>query len=260
MTADASVDAGKYELQTLKRGAAVLDLLLEYDAFTLSEAAAALGLGNTVTYRLLRTWCASGYLHYDARSKRYSAGLDLMRLAAKARATVGFPAAEARVQALAPRIDQTCSCSVLAGRYVLYVARVLGNRALTYHVEVGKTLPAEVTSTGQALLAFEPEARIDELYPEPTLPYFTHRSPSSVTELKARLAEVRERGYAINEGQHSQGINAVAVPVRDPSGRVVAALSVAGPATEVTREVILERYLPELRAAAAEPLEVSFGV
>lgn len=245
-----------YQLQTLARGASVLNLLLDRDAFTLAEAAAALDLGSTITYRLLRTWVSSGYLQHDPLTKRYGAGLTLMRLAAKTRATAGIPEAEARLQELSRWIDQTCSCAVLAGRYSLYVARVVANRALTYHVEVGKTLPAAATSTGHVLLAFEPEERVRELYPDPELSPFTETTPATVDELIGRLAQVRADGYALNQGQLSRHITAVAVPVRDGAGRVVAALSVAGPAVEVTVESVHERYLPALLEAAKEPLEL----
>lgn len=245
-----------YQLQTLTRGASVLNLLLDRDAFTLAEASNALGLGTTITYRLLRTWLSSGYLQYDPDTKRYSAGLSLMRLAAKTRATAGIPEAEERLRALARHIDQTCSCAVLAGRYSLYVARVLANRSLTYHVEVGKTLPAAATSTGHVLLAAEPPERIDELYPEPTLPRFTDTTPATRDELRLRLDRVRADGFALNRGQLSQSICAVAVPVYDPQGRVVAAFSIAGPASEMPDEAVFERYLPALREAAREPLHI----
>lgn len=244
-----------YQLQTLTRGASVLNLLLDRDSFTLAEASESLELGTTITYRLLRTWTTSGYLQYDAATKRYTAGLSLMRLAAKTRATAGVPEAEARLHDLSRRIDQTCSCAVLAGRYALYVARVLANRSLTYHVEVGKTLPAAATSTGHALLAFESEARVRDLYPEPNLPVYTDTTPATVDALLDRLARVRTDGYAFNQGQLSQSISAVAVPVRDARGRVVAAFSIAGPSSEITAETVAERYLPTLLAACEAPLE-----
>ncbi len=257
---DDAAEPAKHQLQTLARGAAVLNLLLERDAFTLAEASEALGLGSTVTYRLLRTWVTSGYLQVDRNGKRYAAGLTLMRLAAKARTTSGLPEAEERLEELSRRIDQTCSCAVLAGRYVLYVARVLGNRSLTYHVEVGKTLPAEATSTGHALLAFEEERRVRELFPEPTLSPYTDATPRTVDELIERLRRVRDSGFAVNEGQLSQSISAVAVPVRDASGAVVATFSVAGPSTEVTSATVHGRYLPALLEAAAHPIELRTGV
>lgn len=246
-----------YQLQTLARGASVLNLLLDRDAFTLAEASAALELGTTITYRLLRTWVSSGYLQHDPISKRYMAGLALMRLAAKTRATAGIPEAEARLEELARWIDQTCSCAVLAGRYSLYVARVLANRALTYHVQVGKTLPAEATSTGHVLLAFESEERVRELYPEPRLSRFTDATPPTVDELLLRLAQVRADGYALNRGQLSQHISAVAVPVRDSAGQVVAALSIAGPSVEMTAEAIHDRYLPALLNAVRTPIDLA---
>lgn len=254
------MSSDRQSLQTLVRGANALDLLLTHDSFTLAEANRALGLGTSITNRLLKTWQQTGYLQFDPASKRYFAGLTLMRLAAKARAGMGLPEVDERLAELARRIDQTCSCSVLAGRYALYIGRVLGNRALTYHVELGKTLPAEATSTGNVLLAYEPQERIHALFPVKELSRYTEHSPRTVDELMARLKVVRESGFAVNEGQLSQAISAVAVPVRNEAGRVVAAFSIAGPSSEMTQRAIHTRYLPALLEAAADPLTLqSFG-
>jgi len=244
-----------YFLQTLARGAAVLDLLATHDHLTLKDASQALDLDPSVIYRLLRTWTATGYLDYDPATKRYHPGLKLMRLATKTHSTSGLPDIEERLQRVSRAVDQTASFSVLAGRFVLYVARVVANKALMYQVEIGKTLPAYATAAGHAMLAYLTEAELLELYPEPTLLGYTQHTVRSREALFEMLVEVREKGYALNRGQLGAGIAAVAVPVRDEQGRVVGAFSVAGPAEQFGNEDVYRRYLPALLEAAAEPVE-----
>ena len=244
-----------YFLQTLARGAAVLDLLASHDHLTLKDASQALELDSSVVYRLLRTWTATGYLDYDPTTKRYHPGLKLMRLATKTHSTSGLPDIEERLQRVSRSVDQTASFSVLAGRFVLYVARVVANKALMYQVEIGKTLPAYATSVGHVMLAHLPEEQLLELYPEPALLGYTENTVRSREELLALLAEVREKGYAVNRGQLGAGIAAVAVPARGARGQVVGAFSVAGPTEQFGNEEVYRRYLPALLEAAERPVE-----
>lgn len=244
-----------YQLRTLVRGAAVLDLLTENDHLILKDVSTALGLDTSTAYRILRTWTSVGYLEYDPTSKRYYAGINLMRLATKAHSSSGLPDIETRLQNLNREVEQTVSFSVLAGRFVLYVARVVANKALTYQVEIGKTLPAYATSAGHVLLAHLPLEEVMELYTEPTLLGFTETTVTSRDELLESLELVRKQGYAINRGQLGSSVTALAVPARDRDGTVVGAFSMAGPADQFSNDDIYRRYLPALLETAREPVE-----
>lgn len=245
-----------YILQTLSRGASVLNLLLEKDSFSLTEASRALGLNPTITFRLLRTWVNSGYLYLDEETKLYGAGLTLMRLSAKARHSSGLPEVEERLERVTRQVDQTCCCGVLAGRNLLYVARALSTKVLKYSVEVGRTVPAYASSPGQVLLAYRPEQEVLGLYPEDELPAFTEHTPRTRGELVRLLAGIREQGYAVNERQYNSSVVGVAVPVRNSAGEVVAAFSIAGPAEYLRPEEIHRLYLPALLDAARDPVDI----
>ena len=242
------------------RGAAVLDLLITRDYLTLKETSEELGLNTSATYRLLRTWSQAGYLNYDGRTKRYFPGLNLVRLAGKSHRSSGLLDIEERLRVVSDQVKQTSSFSVLAGRHALYAARIVANKALMYQVEIGKTLPAYATSVGHVLLAWLPEDKILQLYPEPVLMGYTDHTVRSRDELLAKLATVRSQGYALNPGQLSESVAAVAVPVHDDKGIVVGAFSVAGPATQFTSDDIYRRYLPALLEAAREPVTITVQV
>lgn len=243
-----------YQLQTLMRGAAVLDLLIGRDFLTLKETSSELGLNTSVTYRLLRTWAQAGYLNYDDVNKRYFPGLNLVRLAGITHRSSGLLDIEERLRIVSGQVQQTASFSVLAGRHALYAARIVANKSLMYQVEIGKTLPAYATSAGHVLLAWLPEERLLELFPEPVLLGYTDATLRSRDELLARLAQVRENGYAFNHGQLSESVAAVAVPVRDVHGELAGAFSIAGPEAQFSNDDIFRRYLPALLEAAREPV------
>ncbi len=246
--------SSKNLLQTLQRGAAVLDLLTDHDYLTLKDVATTLNLSNTIAFRLLKTWESTGYLSYDRRNKRYHPGIALLRLSTKTRTSSGLPDIDERLARLSREVNLTASFTVLSGRFVLYVARVVANRSLMYQVDVGKTLPAYATSSGHVLLATLSNMELRELFPEDELFGFTDKTPRSRTDLLQAIEGVRRDGYAVNRGQFGDGVGAVAVPARDEDGEVIGAFSVAGPATEFDADKIAQSYLPALLAISSLPV------
>ncbi len=249
-------DRDRSTLQTLARGAGVLDLLLERDAVTLKEVSQQLDLPTTVAHRLLKTWASLDYLRFDHDSKRYVPGLTLMRLAAKARAVSALPEVEDRLATVCRRTEQTASCAVLAGVHVLYVARALANSSLTYMAQVGKTSPAYATSMGHVLLAFGRADELERLYPDGTFERFTEFTPCTLPAILERLEQVRVQGYAVNRRQLTLNVSAVAVPLYNRVGEVVASISAAGPADRFTNDAIFGTFLPALLDAARTPIEL----
>src|SRR5690625_3597812 len=252
----ATTEKDPYRLQTLARGAAVLNMLADQEYLTLKDVSAALEMDTSTAYRTLRTWASVGYLEYEPESKRYYPGITLMRLANKAHSGSGLPEIEKRLNKLNRQIEQTVSFSVLAGRFVLYVARVVANKALTYQVEIGKTLPAYATSSGHVLLAHLSHDELMDLYPHPMLLGFTETTARNRDELFERLAEVREQGYAVNRGQLGDSVSAVAVPARDQEGKVVGAFSTAGQSDYFSNDQIYRHFLPALLETAREAVDV----
>jgi len=238
------------------RGAAVLDLLIDRDYLTLKEASTELELSTTITYRLLRTWASAGYLTYDRTSKRYFPGLGLLRLAGKTHRSTGLSEIEERLQGVSDAVGQTVSFSILAGRHVLYAARIVANKALMYQVEIGKTLPAYATSAGHVLLAALPAGKLFELFPDEDLLGYTDATVKSRAELLDRLDDVRNKGYAVNHGQLSTSVSAVAVPVHNQEGSTIGAFSAAGPGEQFSSDDIYRRYLPALLEAAKDAISI----
>lgn len=246
----------KYALQTLQRGAQVLDLFEQFDSFTLKTATSELKLDKSVTYRLLRTWQLAGYLTFDPETKLYYPGVQLLKLGARVHASVGLPHIERRLEQLRNAVGHTTSFSILTGRFVLYLARVVANRALAYQVEIGKTLPAYATSTGQVQLAQLTDEEIRRLYDGATLVGFTENTPTTQYDLLGVIRQIRKRGYAVNRGQHSAAIIATAAIVRDTDGKPVGAFSIAGPREDITEFDLEHIIIPELLKATEEPVEL----
>ncbi|MGQ3027146.1 MAG: IclR family transcriptional regulator, partial [Ferrovibrionaceae bacterium] len=139
---------------------------------------------------------------------------------------------------------------VLDGRDVIYVAQVSSLRQLSSRVSVGSRFPAHAQSMGRLLLAALPAAELEALYAGVALDKFTEDTPGDFAELKSRIAEDRARGYVVSRGNFERGIVAVAAPVVDAQGVVVAAVNISGPATALDTGALEGVFKDRVMAAA----------
>lgn len=125
---------------------------------------------------------------------------------------------------------QTLVCSVLRGRDVVYVGRRPGANPLGVTYDIGLRLPAHCTASGLAMLSTLGEAELDDLYGDAEkLEQLTPRSISTPAELRRRLQAVRERGYAVDDGETAAAMLCLGATVRDDAGTTVGAVAVSMP-------------------------------
>jgi DNA-binding IclR family transcriptional regulator len=120
--------------------------------------------------------------------------------------------------------------------------------------EVGNYYHMHVTGAGKAILAEFPDRKVERIIDQWGLPARTENTLTSETELFAELEQIRERGYAISDGEYAEGLRSVAKVVENPNGGVFGALNVAGP-TYRMNGVVLEREIPNALEEASEALE-----
>jgi DNA-binding IclR family transcriptional regulator len=207
-------------------------------AWGLTELAAELGLHKTTVFRLLGALVDEGFVERDAEHQTYRLGPALIGLGTRAgRATGLHAAAHPVLGALADDTGETATLEVLAGSEVLILDEVAGRFLLGSAPEIGTRWPAYATSTGKVLLAaarFAPDAHAAPA----ALGRLVRLGPGTITSharLDRELAAVWRRGFAIASEELERGYVAIGAPVRDARGRVVAAISVGGPKTRLTR-------------------------
>jgi DNA-binding IclR family transcriptional regulator len=156
------------------------------------------------------------------------------------------------------RDDTNCSThlAIRNGTDVVYLARHASRAAITSNVSAGSALPAHATVIGRVILADLSDAELAQLYAGQRLASFTDQTPTTLAALKQLLAEDRQRGYAVSTSFYERGVTAVAAPVRDHSGRVVAAINAVtvdvAPEEQYLRGSLKDRVL----AAAAKISEM----
>ncbi|QNE46662.1 IclR family transcriptional regulator [Glaciihabitans sp. INWT7] len=219
-------------------------------ASTISHA---LGLPRSTVYRLLGVLENHGFVIHFPEERRYGIGIAAFELSS------GFMRQEPLTRlgrpilsALVDRLGESAHLAVLHGRDVVYLIeeRAPGRPHLV--TDVGVRLPSHVTASGRALLATLPKSQLRALFPSSES--FVHHSdagPSTYSQLSRLLDGVRERGYAAEDGDVTEGIASVAVAVRDHAGWPAAGIAVSFP-----RPAIPPERWPELAdqigAVAAE--------
>jgi len=172
-----------------------------------TELGRRLGVHKATASRLAATLADHGFVERDPHTDRYRLGFGLIRLAGAAMAGLDLVrTARPVVEELAERTRETVNLGVLSAGDVIYIDQATGARSIVSVSWVGRRTPLHATASGKALLAF---AEPDE---------------------QARLRTVRSRGYAPTFEELEEGLNSIAAPVRQADRRVVAALSVSGPA------------------------------
>jgi DNA-binding IclR family transcriptional regulator len=194
-----------------------------------SELARRLDIGKSSVHRLLGTLKEEGFVEQSPTNGRYALGLRLLDLGAKAAARLNLhEPALPYIEALYSRTGETVVIAVLDGMEVVDVERRESPRSSRLSGRIGCRNSAHCTSTGKLLLAFLKPAELERRLTGYTL---EAKTPSTITDhvvLREKLERIRERGYATNLNESEIGIASIAAPIRDATGEVVAAISVAG--------------------------------
>jgi DNA-binding IclR family transcriptional regulator len=200
-----------------------------------SELARRLGLSKSAVHRLLTTLAAEHLIERNPHTGRYRLGIKLYELGMVVSTHVELHEAVAmHIDDLRASTGETVHVGILDGSEVVYVERRESLRTLHHMVDLGHRNFAHCTACGKVLLAALPDAELDRLLRDLRLTARTQRSITDVDRLRVELAAVRTRGYAENVAESNPETASVGAPIQDESGRVVAAISVAGPLSRMS--------------------------
>lgn len=247
-------DDGSKTVQVFDRAVAILDAFTpERSALGVSEIARITGLSRSTVHRLLATLRSHELVQQLPGSKQYALGPHLLRLAQIAFSTMNLKTiARGIMETLRNRCDETVGLHTRldpTNRTVL--DQVESNQPLrrTY-TEIGLPIPIYQGAPGKVLLANSPQ----ELQEEVLAGRLEAATPHTITDgdrLRHELERTRAEGYALSFEERVVGTSTVAVPIANHTGTVVAALSVSGPSTRLSRDRLLG-FLPLCWEAAVE--------
>jgi IclR family transcriptional regulator, pca regulon regulatory protein len=239
-------------VQSLDRGLAVIRAFdADHPELTLSDVARQTGLTRAAARRFLRTLVEIGYMRTEGG--KFSLRPKILELGYAYLSSLSLPElALPHMEQLVERVHESSSMCVLDGDEIVYVARVPTKRIMAVVIAVGTRFPAYATSMGRVLLAGHSDDWLDGWLSSAKLQQLTPHTTTDSKDLRAELVRIRERGWALVDQELEEGLRSVAVPIRDASGRVVAAVNVAVNASRRSLDEVAAEVVPLLLATARQ--------
>jgi DNA-binding IclR family transcriptional regulator len=203
--------------------------------------AARLGLAKSTVHRLASTLMQAGMLEQNPANGKYRLGITAFELGSLARSRMDFYGeAKDTLRALREKTTESVHLAVLRGESVIYLNSLESHSAIKVTAPLGERVSAHTCVEGKVLLAFSEPQRLEA--------YLRGARNVDVRQLRAELASVLERGYAIGNEEAAIGVRAIAAPFFGADNDVVGAIGLAGPATRLTRRSLMS-FLPILNAS-----------
>jgi len=224
----------------------------------LADLGRRLSLHKATAHRLLKVLESQGFVRKDPVSGKYKLGVKLFELGNRAIEQVDLrDSAEPFLRTLVNETRETAHISILDGWHMVSIAKVEAPWAMRSPSTLGRRTPVYCSSSGKAVVAFLPQDARDELIGHLKFVSFTRSTLTSRAAFLAELARVREQGFAIDNEEREVGLRCVGAPLYNHTGRVCAAISIAGPAFRLT-----DQRLPAIGrvvANAARALSKTLG-
>lgn len=237
-------------MRALERGLVVLRSFTDAEEpVTISQVARATGFDRAVIRRILGTLEALGYV--GRRGSGFVLEPSVLELGYAYLSSDPLPRiVEPRLQALARKVQESCSFGVLQRDRVVYLARSQIKRISGPTLAVGSVVEPRLTSIGQMLLADLDDddlaSFLDNAVLEPVTPY----TITSTDALRAKLAVARAQGWCLADQELEIGLLAMAVPVRATNGHVAGAVNVTSHTSRMSNDEFVDKLLPELLETA----------
>ncbi len=252
--------AGLYRVQVIDRAVAILQVLADSPAdLAPAEIAERLRLHKSTIHRLLMVLERHRFIRKNPAHGKYALGLRLFELGSRAAKGQSLrDHAQPFLARLVREAGETAHVAVLDDGDMVSVANVEGPRTLRMPSTVGRRTPAHCSAVGKAVLAFLPQSIFDDLIGRRPLIALTAKTLATAGALAAELRRIRARGYAIDDEEIEEGLRCVGAPVRDYTGQVVGALSIAGPTFRITKKKVPALAGSVLAVAGALSVELGY--
>jgi IclR family KDG regulon transcriptional repressor len=247
------------EIKSIKKA---IDLLTVFDhpncEYSLRELCQKVELHKSSLHRILVTCERAGILRKDPRTKKYALGYKLFELG-----NLVTPAQDLKHHSerllieLMEKTKENVNLVVQNGKEALYISRVQGPHKLQFIEEVGNRLPLHCTAVGKVLLAFSDMPERQEIIPRAKLPKLTRFTITDPKRLTQELANIRKRGFAVDNEEYEEGCRCIAAPIKNSAGQTIAALAISGPCSRISERRI--RFLAKTVMEIALRVSHKFG-
>lgn len=222
-----------YSINSVSRALNILKIFnKDRKELSLTEISAITQMNKSTTLRMVETLKQEGFLKYDEDIKKYSLGIEIFRLSNTAFNFIGLKdIARPYFKEIATLSKCTVHLSILEDDKVIVLDRVYPVSNLDTMVlvsEIGGDVPIHCTGVGKVLAAYADKKTRDRLVGACDFEKYSENTITDVKEYLRVLENVRDNGYAVNDGEHEKYLKCITCPIYDYTGKVIAAASISG--------------------------------
>ncbi|OXS79066.1 IclR family transcriptional regulator [Domibacillus enclensis] len=239
-------------IQSVERALKILDLFDERDReLTITEISKRMNLHKSTVHSLLKTLQVQRYIAQNDETGKYSLGFKLFERGSLVIGQLDLRIiARKHLEELSATTNLTVHLVVLDGQEGVYIDKVEGSGVTVVYSRVGRRVPLHTSAVGKSLIVTKSDQELNQLLEgyEYTTP--TEKSIRSKEEFLSVIKQARIAGYSVDNEENEPGIFCMAVPIKDYSGKVIAAISMSMPASKMNAE-LLEKYVAMLKECTA---------
>ena len=248
----------RYRIHVIDRAAQILDCFgFDHQELSVSEIGAKTGLHRSTAHRILMALEYNDLIKQNPSTGEYHLGIKLFKLGHQAVSQLNLrEICRPFLSRLMNDTKETIHLAVLDDDQVLYLDKVEGPHALRMPSRVGRYIPTYCTSLGKAMLSCLDDQEVKSILRRQTLKPHTENTVKNINQLLADLGSVRKRGYAVDNEEIEIGLRCVGAPLRDYTGGMVGAISVAAPSARLSEKntPVIGRMVIAIAAGISEKL------
>lgn len=245
----------KNAVGSVERTFAIVEAVKEFEGAGVTELANHLGIPKSTVHNYLSTLEQEEYLIKE--DDTYYVGIRFLDFGAHARSRRRiYKIARPEVDRLAEQTGELANLLIEEHGRGIYLHRVGGDRAVHVEAQVGTRVHLHTTALGKTILAHLPKERVDGIIDRHGLLPSTPQTVTDPAELREELDRIRDQGYAMDDEEKLEGLRCVAAPIMSDDGRVLGAISVAGPMNRLRGDRFREE-LPNKILEVANVIELN---
>ncbi len=248
-----------YQIKSIVKAFRLMELLVTKNEFQLAELCRLLKSPKTTIHRMLLTLKSLGYVQQNPQSLGYMASVKIFELGGKVAQNLNLiQIAKPLMIKLSEKTGETINLGILDDTDIICIDKVESKQHLKLDQPIGSRAKAYHTGLGKAVLAYLSEGDRARIFSNHTITLGTSKSLKTVSAIEKDLERVREQGYSVDNGEYITGVACVGAPVFDHNSKVVAGLSIAGPALRINERNIesLAKLVKETAALISKELGI----
>lgn len=225
-------------IQAVDRALRILDLFNEYETeLKITDISERMMLHKSTVHSLLKTLQKHHYIEQNPENGKYRLGLKLFERGNYVMRTLDLRSvAKNHLLVLSRETSKTVHLVILDGKEGVYIDKVESATATIVYSRIGRRVPIHSSAVGKALVAFKSPTELEKILKGYK---FIKQTENTILDKETFLKDlelVRERGYSIDDQENEPGVYCIAIPIRDHTGQVVAAISMSTTVNQVEKE------------------------